>query len=57
MSTNNLIPATPVVATLPPEPPPAANHLFPIFLKLNTMRVLLVGGGTVGLEKLGHPTQ
>ena len=54
MPTNNPIPATPAVDTLPPEPPPlAANHLFPIFLKLDAMRVLLVGGGNVGLEKLG----
>ena len=52
MPTNNPTPATPAVATLPPESAPAANHLFPIFLKLDTMRVLLVGGGNVGLEKL-----
>lgn len=30
----------------------AANHLFPVFLKLEEMRVLLVGGGNVALEKL-----
>lgn len=53
MPTNNSSPATPAVATLPPESAPAANHLFPIFLKLDTLRVLLVGGGNVGLEKLG----
>lgn len=29
-----------------------ANHLFPVFLKLETMDVLLVGGGKVALEKL-----
>src|SRR2546426_1175340 len=29
------------------------NQLFPVFLKLNTIRVLLVGAGNVGLEKLG----
>lgn len=28
------------------------NHLFPVFLKLNRLHVLLVGGGNVGLEKL-----
>src|SRR3954447_12904500 len=29
-----------------------ANNLFPVFLKLEQMRLLLVGGGNVGLEKL-----
>ncbi|WP_311136248.1 precorrin-2 dehydrogenase/sirohydrochlorin ferrochelatase family protein [Hymenobacter cellulosivorans] len=33
-------------------PPPSANPLFPVFLKLEQLRVLLVGGGNVGLEKL-----
>lgn len=28
------------------------NHLFPVFLKLEEMNVLLVGAGNVGLEKL-----
>jgi siroheme synthase-like protein len=28
------------------------NHLFPVFLKLETLRVLIIGGGHVGLEKL-----
>lgn len=28
------------------------NQLFPVFLKLNQLQVLLVGGGNVGLEKL-----
>ena len=32
--------------------PGAANPLFPVFLKLEQLRVLLVGGGEVGLEKL-----
>ncbi len=31
---------------------PDTNHLFPVFLKLEQLRVLLVGGGKVGLEKL-----
>lgn len=31
---------------------PIANSLFPIFLKLEQLRVLLVGGGNVGFEKL-----
>jgi uncharacterized protein len=30
----------------------SANHLFPVFLKLEQMRLLIVGGGPVGLEKL-----
>lgn len=29
-----------------------SNHLFPVFLKLDVLRVLLVGAGNVGLEKL-----
>jgi siroheme synthase-like protein len=28
------------------------NHLFPVFLKLEDMRVLLIGAGNVGIEKL-----
>jgi uncharacterized protein len=30
----------------------STNQLFPVFLKLENMRVLVVGGGKVGLEKL-----
>jgi siroheme synthase-like protein len=29
-----------------------ANNLFPVFLKLEQMRLLIVGGGNIGLEKL-----
>ncbi|RPD48459.1 ABC transporter permease [Hymenobacter sediminis] len=37
-----------------PEPPPHlnSNRLFPVFLKLEQLHVLLVGGGYVGHEKL-----
>ncbi|MEX0361816.1 MAG: NAD(P)-dependent oxidoreductase, partial [Allomuricauda sp.] len=28
------------------------NELYPIFLKVNNLKVLIVGGGNVGLEKL-----
>jgi siroheme synthase-like protein len=35
-----------------PPPNSRANSLFPVFLKLEQLRVLLVGGGHVGLEKL-----
>ena len=28
------------------------NRLFPVFLKLENFRVLIVGGGKVGLEKV-----
>lgn len=28
------------------------NQLFPVFLKLNQLRILIVGGGTIALEKL-----
>jgi len=31
---------------------PNSNHLFPVFIKLEELNVLLVGGGYVGLEKL-----
>lgn len=31
---------------------PVNNHLFPVFLKLEELRVLLIGAGKVGLEKL-----
>ncbi|MCB2379602.1 bifunctional precorrin-2 dehydrogenase/sirohydrochlorin ferrochelatase, partial [Hymenobacter sp. BT635] len=37
---------------LPGAAEPAGNNLFPIFLKLEKFRVLVVGGGAVGLEKL-----
>ncbi len=30
---------------------PVKNHLFPVFLKLEQLNTLLVGGGAVGLEK------
>ena len=29
-----------------------SNHLFPVFLKLEKLKLLIVGGGNVGLEKL-----
>ncbi len=32
--------------------PKAENELYPIFLKLNQLQVLIVGGGNVGFEKL-----
>ncbi len=31
---------------------PGVNHLFPVFLKLEELNVLLIGAGNVGLEKL-----
>ena len=34
------------------DPSTMNNHLFPVFLKLEDLRVLLVGAGKVGLEKL-----
>lgn len=34
------------------HPAENSNHLFPVFLKLEEMNVLLVGAGKVGLEKL-----
>jgi siroheme synthase-like protein len=35
-----------------PAPSESTNNLFPIFLKLEELSVLIVGGGNVGLEKL-----
>jgi uncharacterized protein len=32
--------------------PVTGNHLFPVFVKLERLRLLIVGGGKVGLEKL-----
>src|SRR3954466_12492103 len=29
-----------------------SNHLFPVFLKLEDLKVAIIGGGNVGLEKL-----
>lgn len=40
------------VSTKEAEKVEAANPLFPVFLKLEEMQVLLVGGGNVALEKL-----
>lgn len=39
---------------LPSMQPPLneQNNLFPVFLKLEQMRLLIVGGGNIGLEKL-----
>ena len=34
------------------QPSPDANHLFPVFLKLEHLSVLIVGGGYVGNEKI-----
>jgi len=52
-----MTPSSPLPNGLPPPgaglaAQPAVNSLFPIFLKLENLRVLLVGGGAVGLEKL-----
>src|SRR6476620_1105021 len=33
-------------------PAKETNNLFPVFLKLENLRLLIVGGGEVGLEKL-----
>jgi siroheme synthase-like protein len=44
--------STSLAAAVPyPEAAPG-NPLFPVFLKLETLRLLIIGGGAVGLEKL-----
>src|SRR5579871_503017 len=35
----------------------AGNNLFPVFLKLENLRLLIIGGGHVGLEKLNAVLQ
>jgi siroheme synthase-like protein len=45
---------------IPGPPGPVANgenNLFPIFVKLETLRLLIIGGGNVGLEKLNAVLQ
>ena len=49
MSDNKLIPGE---YELQPSSPDDANYLFPIFLKLEQLSLLIVGGGYVGNEKL-----
>jgi siroheme synthase-like protein len=39
-----------------PEPS-AGNNLFPVFIKLEQLRLLIIGGGNVGLEKLNAVLQ
>ena len=34
------------------KPAPGGNRLFPVFLKLESLDLLVIGGGKVGLEKL-----
>ena len=41
-----------VVKTIPGKSQHTGNLLFPVFLKLEEMSVLIVGGGAVALEKL-----
>ncbi|MEJ7769552.1 MAG: TSUP family transporter [Chitinophagaceae bacterium] len=45
-------PFTPIEADLQQNGIAGGNNLFPVFLKLEDMRVLIVGGGNIGLEKL-----
>ncbi len=51
MSTTAVIPDSLIIRE------PGANNLFPIFLKLETLRLLIVGGGNVGSEKLNAVLQ
>jgi uncharacterized protein len=37
--------------------PQAGNNLFPVFVKLETLRLVIIGGGNVGLEKLNAVLQ
>jgi siroheme synthase-like protein len=40
------------IASLADAELPQGNQLFPVFLKLNQLHTVLIGGGNVGLEKL-----
>jgi siroheme synthase-like protein len=42
----------PVKENISSQKDDGVNYLFPVFLKLETLKVLIVGGGKVGLEKL-----
>ncbi|WP_081867697.1 TSUP family transporter [Hymenobacter sp. IS2118] len=53
MNSDLTTPTAPEATDTVPGSGPPANTLFPIFLKLENLRVLLIGGGNVGLEKLG----
>jgi precorrin-2 dehydrogenase/sirohydrochlorin ferrochelatase len=52
MKKNDLNHNNPDSATSPSEKAGERNELYPIFLKLHQLNVLIVGGGNVGLEKL-----
>ena len=41
-----------MMSTSPTNPTSLTNPLFPVFLKLENLRVLLVGGGKIGTEKI-----
>jgi siroheme synthase-like protein len=46
-----LLPRNNNLTEIPPQKP-EGNQLFPVFLKLNNLHTVLIGGGNVGLEKL-----
>ncbi len=52
VSGENNLDFTKISIPLGANPPREGNNLFPIFLKLEKFRLLIVGGGFVGLEKL-----
>ncbi|GAB3426692.1 TSUP family transporter [Niabella aquatica] len=51
---NNDTQYTGAAFSLPPErqPQDAGNNLFPVFVKLEQLKLLIIGGGNIGLEKL-----
>lgn len=44
--------STETINALESLPATPGNNLFPVFLKMETLRLLIIGGGNVGLEKL-----
>eukprot|EP01136_Pigoraptor_vietnamica_P035683 Opistho-1_new@101264 len=47
-----MLPSPKINLTVPLSSEEKGNQLFPIFIKLNQLRTVLIGGGNVGLEKL-----
>lgn len=56
-NTNSVKQEHPTISTAKAKDGTHSNHLFPVFLKLEQLRLLIVGGGHIGLEKLAAVLQ